>query len=238
MLSIEPMKLVIFDCDGTIVDSQHAIVEAMNMAFDAAGLARPARAHVLSIVGLSLPNACLRLLRDPDIELAATVAEHYKAAFQELRARPGHEEPMFPGAREAIAALAARPDYLLGVATGKSRRGVDILFEREGLTPYFHTIQTSDYHPSKPDPAMILQAMAEAGAAPDTTVMVGDTTFDVEMAEAAGVASIAVGWGYHPLNLLVAAGADAVIEDYATLVPTLDRLIAHRAVLRSWEATS
>ena len=224
------MKLIIFDCDGTLVDSQHAIVAAMNKAFAAEGLWPPARSAVLGVVGLSLTSATLRLLPRPDRDLAETIANHYKSAFAELRSRPEHEEPMFPGARQAIEKLTARGDVVLGIATGKSRRGVDAFLERERLAPYFTTIQTADNHPSKPHPSMIMVAMAEAGAEPERTVMVGDTSFDVEMARSAEVAALGVSWGYHPARELVQAGAHLVIDDYAALEPAVDRLLAEAEV--------
>ena len=115
------MKLVIFDCDGTIVDSQHAILQAMHQAFVAAGLPPPAREGVLEVVGLSLSTAIARLLPEPDVGLVHWLGEAYKAAFAELRQSPAHSEPLFPGARETIAALANRGNLILGVATGKSR---------------------------------------------------------------------------------------------------------------------
>lgn len=220
------MKLIIFDCDGTLVDSQHAIVAAMNAAFAAEGLWPPTRAEVLSVVGLSLASACQRLLPRPDRELAERLAHHYKAAFSDLRRRPEHEEPLFPGARQAIEQLSARGDTLLGIATGKSRRGVDALFEREGLGHYFTTVQTADDHPSKPHPSMIMVAMAEAGAPPQRTIMVGDTSFDVEMALSASVAALGVSWGYHPVQELVEAGAHMVIDDYGALLPAIDKLLS------------
>jgi phosphoglycolate phosphatase len=223
------LKLVIFDCDGTIVDSQHMIVAAMETAFADAGLALPAREAVLSVVGLSLVPAVARLVAEPrDERLVHRVAESYKAAFGELRKDPAHAEPLYPGARETIAALAAAPDVLLAIATGKSRRGMAQLFEREGLGAYFHSVQTADTHPSKPHPSMIETAIAEAGGHPDLTVMIGDTTYDIEMARAAGVAALGVAWGYHAPDALVGAGAHHVAEVYAEVPDVVARLIGGR----------
>jgi phosphoglycolate phosphatase len=225
------MKLVVFDCDGTIVDSQHIIVTAMTRAFEAEGKPVPGRDKILSIVGLSLPSAVERLLKLCDADAIARIAENYKAAFHDLRQHPEHHEPLFPGARETIEALARRGDVVLGVATGKSRRGVDVLFEREGLGRYFPVIQTSDHHPSKPHPAMLHAAMDEAGIGPSRTVMIGDTSFDVEMALAAGTGAMGVGWGYHPPQTLERCGAHTLIEAYDELVPALDKLFSEREVL-------
>ncbi|MBU1212328.1 MAG: HAD-IA family hydrolase [Alphaproteobacteria bacterium] len=219
------MKLIIFDCDGTIVDSQHAIATAMSMAFDDHGLAQPARSDVIGVVGLSLVEAVQRLLPADCGDVALPVSQSYKQAFADLRQQPHHHEPLFPGAAETIAALAGREDYLLGIATGKSLRGVEALFEREGLAKFFVTIQTADDHPSKPHPSMIERAMIECGTQAFQTVMIGDTTYDIEMACAADVAGLGVGWGYHPRAMLEAAGARAIVSDYATLPEAIDRVL-------------
>ena len=219
------MKLVIFDCDGTIVDSQHAIVAAMNEAFQNHGLVAPDRAAVVGVVGLSLTEAVQRLIPEHDRSFVNVVADSYKRAFAELRSQPEHREPLFPGARETILRLAARPDMVLGIATGKSRRGVDVLFDREGLGGYFQTIQTADDHPSKPHPSMIERAIADAGAERHATVMVGDTVYDVEMARHAGVGALGVAWGYHPSEELARAGAHVVIDDYSELEHALAGLL-------------
>lgn len=224
------MKLILFDCDGTIVDSQHAIVAAMEAAFRLHGLPAPSRAGVVSVVGLSLGEAVGRLLPAHDTASVHGVAESYKAAFAELRAQPQHEEPLFWGAREAIERLAARPGVVLGVATGKSRRGVDVLLEREGLGPYFATIQTADDHPSKPHPSMIERAMSEAGARRASTVMIGDTVYDVEMARLADVGALGVTWGYHPPDELVRAGAHELVGAYSDLEGAVDRILASREI--------
>lgn len=220
------MKLIIFDCDGTIVDSQHAIAAAMSAAFEDHGLDQPVRDDVLGVVGLSLIEAVRRLL-SPGIDhnAAVKIANSYKRAFADLRQRPDHHEPLFPGAAETLSKLSGEKDVLLGIATGKSRRGVDALMEREGLAGFFVTIQTADEHPSKPHPAMIQQAMRECGVEAPCTLMVGDTTYDIEMASAAGVAGIGVDWGYHPRVMLKAAGARAIISDYAELPEAIERLL-------------
>ena len=119
------------------------------------------------------------------------------------------DEPLFDGVAELIALL-ADAGWLLGVATGKSDRGLAHVLAAHGLTERFVTLQTADRHPSKPHPAMIEAAMTEAGASPATTVMIGDTSYDMLMAGAAGARALGVGWGYHPPEELTAAGAYAV----------------------------
>lgn len=216
------MKLIVFDCDGTIVDSQHVIVAAMDRAFEAHALTPPTRDAVLSIVGLSLGEAIARLMPPDEHDAVGRIAESYKAAFAEMRADPLHHEPLFTDARRIIAALSDREDILLGIATGKSRRGVDALFEREALASHFMTIQTADDHPSKPHPSMLERAMAEAGVEPDRTVMIGDTTFDMEMARAARVGRIGVSWGYHDAPALLEVGVDRLVDTFAELPDALD----------------
>lgn len=215
--------LVIFDCDGTLVDSQNAIVGAMSAAFQAHGLEPPLRSAILSIVGLSLIEAVTFLTPGATPAAIAALAQSYRDAFTEIRTRGDELEPMFPGAREIVAELAARKDVALGIATGKSDRGVKRLLKREGWKGLFHTIQTSDRHPSKPHPSMIDAALAETGVARSATAMVGDTTFDIEMAKAAGVAGIGVSWGYHPVPRLEAAGATLVLGAFSELTPWLER---------------
>jgi phosphoglycolate phosphatase len=220
------MNLIVFDCDGTLVDSQHHIVASMDAAFVAEGLLPPAREAVVRVVGLSLDTAIARLL-PPGTEAAIVLrlAEAYKEAFRERRLRPDHDEPLYPGVREALRELGAREEVLLGIATGKSRRGVAAVLEREGLVPAFATVQTADTHPSKPDPSMLLAAMAETGALPERTLMIGDTTFDIEMARAAQVGALGVAWGYHPAASLEQAGADMMVRNGHDLVAAIDALL-------------
>jgi len=227
------MKLIIFDCDGTIVDSQHMIVAAMSRAFSEAGLSAPDRTAILDVVGLSLEPAVARLV--PGATNPASVrglAEAYKRAFQDLRRDPLNFEPLYPGARETLVELGRCPGVTLGIATGKSIRGVDAVLKREQLDGLFATIQTADTHPSKPHPSMIQAALAETGAEPDAAVMIGDTTYDIEMARAAGVAALGVAWGYHAPAALTGAGASTVLSDYSQLTAAIDAILKHRSTAR------
>lgn len=218
------LKLVLFDVDGTLVDSQGDIVAAMTRAFAAVDAPLPERAKLLSIVGLSLDVAMPTLAPDQTEAAHQKMIESYKAAYMELRAQVGvaQSSPLYPGALDALRSLQAVPEVLLGIATGKSRRGLDKLIEGHALDGVFMTQQVADFHPSKPHPSMILQAMQDAGVEPADTVMVGDTSFDMEMARAAGVRGIGVNWGYHPAERL--GDAHVLIDDYAELAPTLDRI--------------
>lgn len=211
-----PLRLVLFDVDGTLVDSQASIVSAMTASFQALSLPVPDRAAILSIVGLSLPIAIARLAPDQSQATQRRLVEGYKEAYHAHRLEMGAaSSPLYPGAREVIGSLQAVPEILLGVATGKSQRGLDALLEAHGLDSVFVTRQVADHHPSKPHPSMIETALFETGVSAGDAVMIGDTSFDMEMARAAGVAGIGVGWGYHDRSQL--AAASAVIDRFEQL---------------------
>ncbi len=204
-------KLALFDCDGTLVDSQHMIGLCMDQAFVRAGLTPPPRAATRRVVGLSLIPAMAALLPEGEAALHVQLAEDYKTAFQTLRREQGVDEPLFDGIVAALDAL-EEAGWLLGVATGKSDRGLDLCLRHHGLRERFITLQTADRHPSKPHPSMVEQAMAEAGASPETTIVIGDTSFDMAMAVAAGARALGVDWGYHEADDLWAAGAYQIIS--------------------------
>lgn len=210
------LRLAVFDCDGTLVDSQHNIVAAMEAAWRARGLRPLPPASVRRVVGLPLLEAIsiLHPLGSKEIHLSLT--EDYKNAFHSLRQQPDHHEPLYPGTVEALDAMEAA-GFGLAVATGKSRRGLDATLERHGIQGRFLTLKTADDGPGKPHPHMLEAAMAEAGVGPAATLMVGDTIFDIEMARNAQVRSIGVSWGYHDPDELHAAGAAGVIDDFGEL---------------------
>jgi phosphoglycolate phosphatase len=224
------MKLIIFDCDGTLVDSQHAICAAMEHAFAQMALPAPSRADILGVVGLSLPQAFAVLAPQYPLSIQSELAEHYRSDFPGKRQQAHMHDPLYPGIAEVVTALAGRGDTLLGIATGKSQRGVARLLTREGWQDHFVTIQTADENPSKPDPGMILNAMAHTGADPACTLMIGDTTYDIEMARAAGVGALGVAWGYHAPELLIGAGAHAMAKAPDRLLAGIDALLADREV--------
>lgn len=218
------MKLAIFDVDGTLVDSQAMIAASLTAAFSAEGLALPQRSRMMSIVGLSLVDAMKVLAPEHEHAAHERLALAYKQAFWEFRARGENTEELFPGAHDLLAKLRARDDVMLGIATGKSRRGVAHLLAKHGYESWFSTVQTSDDHPSKPHPSMIVTALAETGLEPADTIMIGDTSYDIAMARAAGVKAAGVSWGNHPSAELTSAGAHTISNDFKELEQHLEQL--------------
>ncbi len=207
------MRLAVFDCDGTLVDSGHNIIAAMAETFRRHRLEPPAAGAVRRVVGLSLPEAMRALLPEADDALLAALVGDYRRVFQGLRAAARlAPEPMFDGLKELLERL-ADGGVRLAVATGKSERGLTRLLEAHGLLGLFSSLHTADRHPSKPHPAMLLACLADCGADPEAAVVIGDTVFDMAMGAAAGVRAIGVDWGYHPAAELLAAGASAVAAD-------------------------
>lgn len=214
------VRLAIFDCDGTLVDGQAAVCGAAEAAFVSLGLAPPPRAAVRRSVGLSLPMAMRELAPDADPELQARLVDAYRQQFFKARSEGRVHEPLFEGIGELLGAL-RRSGWMLGVATGKSDRGLHNCLRTHGIFELFSTLQTADRHPSKPHPAMLEAALAEAMAEPVHAVMIGDTAYDIEMARAIGVRALGVAWGYHEADELLAAGAEAVARDAAHLAELL-----------------
>ncbi len=222
------MKLALFDVDGTLVDSKAMIHASVQAAFSAEGLPVPDRTRSLSVVGLSLHSAMRTLAPDQEPARIERLADAYKQAFWDLRSANAHPEELFEGAIELLRKLHARDDVVLGIATGKSRRGVAHVIEKHGFDGWFATIQTADDHPSKPHPSMIVTALSETGLPAEATIMIGDTSFDIEMARAAGVWAAGVAWGNHHADLLARAGAHTISNDFNELEQHLDALWQER----------
>ncbi len=218
------MKLALFDVDGTLVDSRAMITASLDAAFQQTGITPPDRSRFLSIVGLSLLEAMRELVPHAEASDHARLAEAYKQSFWEIRAKGEHAEDLFAGAHDLLAKLKDRDDVILGIATGKSRRGIAHLVEKHGFDGWFTTIQTADDHPSKPHPAMIVAALAETGLEPAAAIMIGDTSFDMAMARAAGAGAIGVAWGNHERSLLEQAGAHLISNDFRELEQHLEQL--------------
>ncbi len=221
-----PFRLIVFDFDGTLVDSLQFIVTAMSRAFEDQGFPAPEPEAVRRIVGLRLEAAAARLLPGPDDMAAAErIAGSYRVAFQDMRARNLVDEPLYPGVRETLALLNRRPEVCLGIATGKSRHGLVSSLERHQLSELFVTLQTADDGPGKPHPEILHRAMSEVGAEPEETVVIGDTSYDMEMAINAEVRALGVAWGYHGAEELRASGAAQIVESFPDLPSSLAAII-------------
>lgn len=200
------IKLAIFDCDGTLVDSGATIHRALDVALSHHGLTCPPRHEAQRVIGLSLKEAFEMLVPGENHDM---LSQTYKQAFFDMRGRGEVDEPLYDGIDALLSELEA-DGWLLGVATGKSDRGLKAVLEHHGLERRFVTLHTADRHPSKPHPSMVEGAMADVGAECRNTVLIGDTTYDMAMARNAGIGAIGAGWGYHAHGELCDAGAHHV----------------------------
>lgn len=216
------VKLAVFDCDGTLIDSQVNILRAMGQSFSRHGLTPPPDHAIRRVVGLSLVESMQMLLPGAEHALHVSLAQDYKSAFHRLRAdRSLDPEPLYAGIADLLDGL-RDCGWLLGVATGKSDRGLALALAHHGLTDHFITLQTADRHPSKPHPSMLHAAVAQAGVATSEAVIIGDTVFDMAMGANAGVRAIGVDWGYHEADELLEAGAVGVALDTGELRGLID----------------
>jgi phosphoglycolate phosphatase len=193
----------------------------MEAAFAGLNLDPPPRNAIRRIVGLSVVEAAAALLPEAGNAQHRDLADRYKQAFLQLRASGQVTESLYDGIKTLLETL-VNDGWLLGVATGNSDRGLNRILDNHGLRNHFITLQTADRHPSKPHPSMIEMAMAEAGSARETTIMIGDTSYDIDMGRAAGCRTVGVAWGYHPADELRACGADFIAETVAELTEYLE----------------
>lgn len=213
--------LVVFDCDGTLVDSQHIIIESMGVAFEQNSLPRPSDDSIRRIVGLSLVDAVQSITKSEDEFLIRNIVSSYRKAFSECRRRQRVPESLFPDIVETLVEI-REAGHLLGIATGKSRKGLINTLDSHGILDYFITLQTADDGPGKPNPQMLYRAMKETGFKKCNTIFIGDTIFDIEMANNADIKGYGVSWGYHDQEELIAAGAYLVISDIKELPRLLE----------------
>ncbi|NTF32166.1 HAD-IA family hydrolase [Rhizobium skierniewicense] len=207
------MKLVLFDCDGTLVDSAGLIHEVMARTFVHFGYDRPDVSLTKSIIGLTLDIAIARMQGKPHVDdEAVAMTAHYKAIYAETRAEAGFEEPVFEGIHAMVDVLAKREELLMGAVTGKSRRGLNLIMDTHGFRQHFIVSRTADDCPSKPHPAMVTECCSQTGIVPADTIVIGDAIYDMQMAKAAGAKAIGVSWGYASVEDLWKAGADAIVN--------------------------
>ena len=217
------MRLVIFDLDGTLIDSEALIVQTVGEAFRAVNEPIPDEEAIRAISGITARDALAILAPQADPARVDVLLESYVTHYQARTA--SSREPMFSGAAQALERLQAAPETILAVATGKGYQSAVTLLEHHGIIGRFNSIETPTHNRGKPDPQMLETAMEKAGVDAARTVMVGDTVHDMRMAKAGKVKAIGVAWGYHAIDDLREAGADIVLEDFAELDAAVDDLV-------------
>jgi phosphoglycolate phosphatase len=217
------MRLVVFDLDGTLIDSVRHYVDTLTLAFNAIGQPVPDETTIRSVSGITSRDALAILSPGASPERVEEILQSYRTHYL---ARAGvHSEPLFVGALDLLDRLQADPDTILAVATGKGYRSAITLLERHNILDRFDSIQTPDHNRDKPDPQMLETAMQRVGADRRQTVMIGDTVHDMRMARAAKVPSIGVTWGYHSSDDLLSEGAGTLVTRFDELEPAIVRLL-------------
>ena len=220
LLNKQPLSLILFDCDGTLTDSHGSIALAMQKAFTDHGLVEPDYQSVLAIIGLSLVAAVEKLSPDDLDETVKTkICESYATNYRAME----HNLALYPNVIETLEELDSR-GYAMGVVTGKSSRGLMRVLDLFDLHKFFPVWRTADICISKPHPAMVLECMDEMGAIPQHTSVIGDSRFDIQMANAAGVRSYGVSFGVEPVHTLKAEGALEVFDKFEDILGEFPKL--------------
>ena len=218
------MRLIIFDADGTMVNSRAIILAGFRKVFSEFGFPEPGDQDILSTIGLSLDLVFSELLDRPVDDEIRRMSLRYKENFIALHADPAMHSPLYAGIDETIRKLAEIDSNLIGVATGKSRRGLDRMISQFGYEQHIVVSRTADDCPSKPHPAMILECCHATGCDPADTMMVGDSSYDMIMANEAGARALGVSWGYQPVESLTQSGAHAIVDDPLKLANAIEEL--------------
>lgn len=211
------MRLIVFDCDGTLVDSQQTIITATEAALGAHEFAAPSRRDILYAVGLPIDVALRRHAPRASDDQILNMLDVYRDTYQQLVQQDDRGQVMFDGMYEQIVDLGKQEETLLGIITMKSRRGLNRVVDAYHIRQYFQVLKSADDGPGKPAPDLMLDAMAETGIQPEQALMVGDTSFDIMMAKSAGAQAIGVGWGYQTVEELADSGADAIAQSHEEL---------------------
>jgi len=207
-------ELLVFDWDGTLMDSEARIVACMQAAAVDLGVEAPSDAATREIIGLGLQEAVRGLFPALAADMHERLALRYREHFLVINQS---RSKLFAGVEETLTTLHSS-GYLLGVATGKSRRGLDRELEETGLGGLFHATRCADETFSKPHPQMLEELMDELGVAASTTLMVGDTEYDMQLASNAGAAALGVTYGVHAPERLMAQGALATVGGIGELI--------------------
>ncbi len=213
------IQLILFDCDGTLMNSHHHIIRVMQQAFAEHDLPQPSATAVSLVIGLSLSAAVEQLLSGEEAELTAAVTETYRHLYRDL---PG-DYALYAGVHETLDALRER-GYWLGIVTGKSHAGLERVLDEFSLTHYFLVLRTADHCPSKPHPAMVNECMHEMGVGCSQTMVIGDARLDMQMACASGVRALGVSFGVEDSVALRMAGAMHVVDRFPELLEHFPRL--------------
>jgi phosphoglycolate phosphatase len=215
-------KLIVFDWDGTLMDSESKIVACIQAAFDDLGEPAPSREAARNVIGLGLKETMAELWPEANPAQWSLVADRYRYYFLSADQTPS---VLFPGARELVDWLLEQ-NYLLAVATGKSRHGLDVALDGTGLADRFHATRCADETFSKPHPEMLLQIIDELGVGGADTLMVGDTEYDMQMASNAGTSALAACYGVHDRQRLLTQNPLGCLETLAEMRPWLERSLA------------
>jgi phosphoglycolate phosphatase len=214
---VKRYELLVFDWDGTLMDSAGRIVASMRAAFEEVGLTPPEPAAARNVIGLGLSHAIGELAPGATEESISRLMARYRSHYLEVNDMP---TPLFPGADQVIADLHAE-GYLLAVATGKSRPGLDRALVESGLGRFFHATRSADETHSKPHPQMLLELLDELGVGQADALMIGDTEYDLLTARNAGVDCLAVSYGAHARERLLGHGPLACLDSIDALPPWL-----------------